>query len=549
MSLPIVATGAAFLKLDGIPGEVLASGYEDALEVTGATVGVSRAVNFERSGGRESGAPLFTELTLSHYGSLASPLLLAAATGALDSVPEATLDFVQNAPDGPIPYARITLRDVVVSSYEQTISSDDGAPTERFSLIFTRFELARLGGGNQIVSAAYWDLDTNTGGQQTGLLSPPALAPISAQTTPEDTALSINLSVSDADTAPSSLSVEVSTNNPALFPPANLTLSGTGALRTLRLTPASDASGAATVTVTVSDGERSASRTFSVTVTAQNDAPHIAYSGPLVIETLANHPVALDGLSLSDVDAGTNPLVFQITQNEGYGWLTLRDTAGVTVNGQESPSLLAMGTLSALQSALADAGLVFSPNYGFPATEYAEAHIGLTLNDQGATGAGGARLDTRELTIRVYQNQRSRWRAEHFLESLSDPAAELTTWGDLADPDSDGVPNLLEFALGLNPREAGAPPLIPEIALPPTPGEMPRLELSFALRDDPRIQWELEICDALGQPWRSAGTTWETVTDSPDGPFRYITVRETAARAGEPRRFVRLRVNYVPFDS
>lgn len=200
-------------------------------------------------------------------------------------------------------------------------------------------------------------------------------------TTPEDTLLSVSLVVSDADTAPASLSVTVSTDNPALFPPANLSLSGTGALRTLRLTPASDASGTATVTVTVSDGVRSGSRTFSVNVAAQNDAPHIAYSGPLLIDTLANHPVALGGLFLSDVDAGTNPLVLQISQSEGYGWLTLRDTAGVTVTGQESPSLLAMGALSGLQAALADAGLVFPPNYGFPATEYAEAGIELSLND------------------------------------------------------------------------------------------------------------------------------------------------------------------------
>lgn len=44
------------------------------------------------------------------------------------------------------------------------------------------------------------------------------------------------------------------------------------------------------------------------------------------------------------------------------------------------------------------------------------------------------------------------WRRDYFTaEDLANPAREAVIWGDLADPDGDGEPNCLEFALGLNP--------------------------------------------------------------------------------------------------
>ncbi len=57
-------------------------------------------------------------------------------------------------------------------------------------------------------------------------------------------------------------------SNPALVPnaPANLSLSGTGSNRTLRVVPVPGQSGETLITVTVNDGEQSTSRSFLVTV-------------------------------------------------------------------------------------------------------------------------------------------------------------------------------------------------------------------------------------------------------------------------------------------
>ena len=70
-------------------------------------------------------------------------------------------------------------------------------------------------------------------------------------------------------------------SNVALVPNANIVLSGTGAERTLTVTPAANQAGTATITVTVSDGTASTPQTFTVTVTAVNDAPTLAPIAPI----------------------------------------------------------------------------------------------------------------------------------------------------------------------------------------------------------------------------------------------------------------------------
>ena len=67
-----------------------------------------------------------------------------------------------------------------------------------------------------------------------------------------------------------------SSSNTTLVPTANIVFGGSGASRTVTVTPAANQSGTATITVTVTDGSaaRRATR-FVLTVTAVNDAPTI----------------------------------------------------------------------------------------------------------------------------------------------------------------------------------------------------------------------------------------------------------------------------------
>ena len=57
------------------------------------------------------------------------------------------------------------------------------------------------------------------------------------------------------------------------------------------------------------------------------------------------------------------------------------------------------------------------------------------------------------------------WRLDHFSQAdLNDPSKESTIWGDLADPEKDGLGNLLEYALNGDPNQPDAASLLPQLS-------------------------------------------------------------------------------------
>jgi hypothetical protein len=77
----------------------------------------------------------------------------------------------------------------------------------------------------------------------------------------------IPFTIGDSQTAPGSLLLGKSSSNLSLVPSANIVFGGSGANRTVTVTPAANKIGSATITISVSDGELSANDTFVVTVT------------------------------------------------------------------------------------------------------------------------------------------------------------------------------------------------------------------------------------------------------------------------------------------
>ena len=99
--------------------------------------------------------------------------------------------------------------------------------------------------------------------------TPPTISNIADQTTPVNTVEGpLAFTVGDAETAVASLTVTGSSSNQTLVPNANITFGGSGANRTVTVTPASNQTGTATITVTVSDGALTGQDTFVQTVTA-----------------------------------------------------------------------------------------------------------------------------------------------------------------------------------------------------------------------------------------------------------------------------------------
>src|SRR5207244_11969420 len=81
----------------------------------------------------------------------------------------------------------------------------------------------------------------------------------------EDTPSStIGLTVGDAETPAANLTVSGSSSIQTLVPNANIVFGGTGANRTVTLTPAANQFGTATITLTVSDGQLSTSTGFQL---------------------------------------------------------------------------------------------------------------------------------------------------------------------------------------------------------------------------------------------------------------------------------------------
>lgn len=107
----------------------------------------------------------------------------------------------------------------------------------------------------------------------------PSISDIPDQTTNYATPITVNFTVGDQETAAGSLVITASSSNTDLVPnlPANLTPGGSGANRSLTVSPAANgAGGTAIITVNVTDaGGATTSDTFVLTVLAPNIAPQI----------------------------------------------------------------------------------------------------------------------------------------------------------------------------------------------------------------------------------------------------------------------------------
>jgi hypothetical protein len=113
-----------------------------------------------------------------------------------------------------------------------------------------------------LVGTAFTDVQTVGGPPSISGLVPVSI-PASSNTGP------LPFLVSDVETAANDLTVTATSSNPTLVPnnPANLTLGGSGANRTLTVTPATSQEGTASIEVVVTDGNSdTATNTFIITV-------------------------------------------------------------------------------------------------------------------------------------------------------------------------------------------------------------------------------------------------------------------------------------------
>jgi len=105
-----------------------------------------------------------------------------------------------------------------------------------------------------------------------------------------------------------------------------------------------------------------------------------------------------------------------------------------------------------------------------------------------------------------------------------------------ADPDADGLPNLLEYALGGTPTNPSSAPL-PTLQVNGVSPQPTYLQLTFTRLADPALTYEAQASADL--------ITWDTPFWSSTGAANLagsVTVTDPTSLSGNPRRFVRLRV-------
>ena len=153
----------------------------------------------------------------------------------------------------------------------------------------------------------------------------PSLAAIADQAGLEDGTLSVELEVGDRDSAPGELVVTATSSDPELVSGLVVSAGPSAAMRTLALAFGADRHGTATLTVVVSDGEHTATRTFGLSVGAVNDAPVGASDAVLVMEGGTSRQLTSGAASVlsNDNDVDGDVLVASLVSGPSHGTLTL----------------------------------------------------------------------------------------------------------------------------------------------------------------------------------------------------------------------------------
>jgi hypothetical protein len=174
--------------------------------------------------------------------------------------------------------------------------------------------------------------------------------------------------VADVDSPVASLTLSGVSSNPTLVPNANIVFGGSGAIRTVTVTPAANQFGSATITITVSDGVAASSANFLLTVNAVNGLPVIS-------------PIADQGLN---ENGATPPIAFTIGD-------TQTSAANLTLAGSSSNLGLVAGAGIVFGAAGANRTVTITPQ----ANQFGFAAITITVAD----AAGGVASASFLLTV------------------------------------------------------------------------------------------------------------------------------------------------------
>lgn len=128
------------IKIDTIPGMSAVEGYEGQVQVESFAWGMSQTTNFAASEGGGAGKVNMHDLSFVHRVDKASPKLMAACcTG--EHIKEAVMVCNKAGGSASVPFFKVTLRDIIVSSVQPSGDTHGDTPSEQVALAFREYEV------------------------------------------------------------------------------------------------------------------------------------------------------------------------------------------------------------------------------------------------------------------------------------------------------------------------------------------------------------------------------------------------------------------------
>ena len=299
------------------------------------------------------------------------------------------------------------------------------------------------------------------------------------------------------------VSFAANNNNNALFS-VQPAISADG---TLTFTPAANANGSTTVAVVATDsvGLSSASQNFSIVVTSVIDTPVLATTPTSA--SITTTTVTLGGeVTASEATVTERGVVYAITSAN----------AAPQIGGTDVTKLSTSGTTGVFAADVS--GLTAGTGYSFRA--YAINSAGTSYSEVGTFITVSAPTYT----------QQELWRFANFGSYDS-----VDSGADSADPDGDGLNNLLEYVMGSDPNDSGMIPAT--LALNGTNLEYTYTRSTAA--KDAGVTYQVLWSDTLEVGSWSAQDVTEQIT-STEGALE--TVKATVPKGSGGKRFMRLQV-------
>jgi len=153
-----------FLKLDGIDGESRDSKHKGEIEIESFSWGASNSGSAAHGAGGGAGKVSMQDFSFVTRASKASPqLFLACASGQHI---RSGLLTVRSAGERQEEFLKVTMSDILVSSWQQQGSAGDDMPMDQVSMNFAkiRVEYAEQSPGGVLgeTTSAGWDVKANT---------------------------------------------------------------------------------------------------------------------------------------------------------------------------------------------------------------------------------------------------------------------------------------------------------------------------------------------------------------------------------------------------